>query len=418
MEAEIFDESGRIYFTSRSSQMRDFNSIGLDSFYMQHEPLIPIKTEQMGNGVTFSVARRTFGKEELLLCQKQIGQGLYAELRIPKSLMAESAQTANEFIAIVSTVCFLLSLVWVFFFARRFAEPITRMNEITRDMAQLNFSRKLNLDRTDEIGQLAASVNGLSASLSAALSELKDANAQLRDEIETERKLAAMRRGFVANVSHELKTPISIISGYAEGLRLNINEKARDEYCGIIMDESRRMNRLVLNLLELSRYESGQAPLNKQNFSLSPLGADLINRIFDGAAPVHENRIPDDCTVFADPLQIEQVLKSYLENAKAHTPENGTVLLTAEPIADGWRVSVTNTGSHIDEQLMPQIWQSFYRGDPAHNRDAGRFGLGLSIVSAVMKLHGRACGVENTADGVSFWLELDAAQTDPRTDTF
>ncbi|MBR7071966.1 MAG: HAMP domain-containing histidine kinase [Clostridia bacterium] len=408
-EAELYDDSGRILYTTRMSQLQDYSSIGLPSFFMQHESLAPSKTEDMGNGITFSIANRPYGKEEILLCQKRIGQNLSAELRIPKRLMAESAETANEFIAIVSTLCFLLSVIWIFLFAKRFSQPITKMNEITRDMSQLDFSRKLTVTRTDEIGQLAESVNELSASLSAALGELNEKNARLMDEIEMERQLDVMRRGFVANVSHELKTPLSIISGYAEGLRLNINEKSREEYCNIIIDESKRMNQLVLSILELSRYESGQIPLHQQNFALRPLADELQRRIFADAAVTVQNQIPENALVYADPMQIEQVFKSYLENAKSHTPVGGAVTLSAVPIADGWRISVDNTGNPIPEDLMPQIWQSFFRGDTSHKRESTRFGLGLSIVSAVLKLHGRACGVNNTADGVSFWFELDRA---------
>ena len=168
----------------------------------------------------------------------------------------------------VSVICFLLSIIWVLIFARQFSRPIAEMNEITEDMAKLNFNRKLKIDRQDEIGQLASSVNALSESLNTALTELTETNAKLRDDIEEERRLDAMRRGFVANVSHELKTPIAIISGYAEGLKLNINEESKEEYCNTIIDESRRMNRLVLSILELSRYESGQIPINRSDFDI------------------------------------------------------------------------------------------------------------------------------------------------------
>ena len=128
------------------------------------------------------------------------------------------------------------------------------MNTITRDMANLKFDRTITVNRNDEIGQLASSVNEMSASLSNTLDDLKRTNLKLRDEIELERQLDVMRKTFVANVSHELKTPISIISGYAEGLKLNVNGDNREAYCDTIIDESRRMNNLVLSILELSKY--------------------------------------------------------------------------------------------------------------------------------------------------------------------
>lgn len=168
------------------------------------------------------------------------------------------------------------------------------------------------------------------------------------------------------------------------------------------------MNKLVLSILELSRYESGQIPLNRQNFDISVMSKEMLDRIFAGKNVVYGCDIPENTTVFADELQIEQVLKSLLENAAAHTPEGGEVKISSETKDGIYRISVNNTGSHIDEELMPQIWQSFFRGDKSHKRESSRFGLGLSIVTAIMKLHGNSCGVNNTENGVCFWFEVDA----------
>lgn len=281
------------------------------------------------------------------------------------------------------------------------------MNEITRDMANLKFDRQLKTDRTDEIGQLATSVNEMSASLSTTLDDLNRTNAKLRDEIELERELDKMRKTFVANVSHELKTPIAIISGYAEGLKLNVNAKHRDEYCDTIIDESNRMNSLVLSILELSKYESGQVPANKTAFDICSMADMLLGRIFEGTDIDAQNKIPTKTVVFGDRMQIEQVIKAYLENAKSHVNTRGSVTVYSEELDGKIRVCVHNTGSHIEKEKMPYIWQSFYRGDDSHKRDNSRFGLGLSIVNAVMNIHNNRCGVYNTDDGVTFWFEID-----------
>ena len=225
-------------------------------------------------------------------------------------------------------------------------------------------------------------------------------------------KREQLRREFTSNVSHELKTPISIISGYAEGLKLNVSPESKEEYCNTIIDESQRMNRLVLSILELSRYESGQIPLNKESFDISSFCAESLDRIFAGRDIETENKIPEGTQITADPLQTEQVLKAYLENAAAHTPDGGKVWTESAVSGDTVRISVFNTGSHVDEEVMPQIWQSFFRGDKSHKRDSARFGLGLSIVSAIMKLHGHKCGVYNTDCGVCFWFEADKGSSD------
>lgn len=409
-DAEIYDINGRILYTTHGGQMMDFFQQNNDRFNMSHEELITVKSENLSDGVVFETAIRRFDKAEFLLCRKDIGNGYTAEVRIQQQLITNSAAIANEFIIIISCICFILSIIWVLIFARKFSKPIAEMNEITRHMSNQQFDRKIAVTSSDEIGQLATSVNELSDSLSAALEDLKTTNAKLRDDIELERQLDVMRRGFVANVSHELKTPISIISGYAEGLKLNINGEAKESYCNTIIEESERMNRLVLSILELSRYESGQIPLNLQNFDIGELTSGMLTRIFNGKPINAENRIPHGTLCYADALQIEQVLKSLLENAASHTNEGGSVITDISEQNGKLRITVYNSGSHIDDELMPQIWQSFFRGDKSHKRQSSRFGLGLSIVTAIMKLHSSNCGVYNTPDGVCFWFEVEKAK--------
>lgn len=406
-DVEIYDGYGNIKYTTQGAQMMDFFIDGRHDFRMMHEDLIVIKSQELSNGVIYEEAVRRFDNDEFLLCRKQIDENLFAEVKIQKQLVMSSAATANEFITVIAAICLLLSLVWVVIFARRFSKPLIQMNEITRDMANLKFDRAITVDRADEIGQLAASVNEMSASLSETLDDLNRTNAKLRNEIELERELDKMRKTFVANVSHELKTPIAIISGYAEGLKLNVNAQNREQYCDTIIDESQRMNNLVLSILELSKYESGQVPANKTAFDIGALTSLLCERIFDGTDITATSKIPPETAVFADEMQIEQALRAYLENAKSHTPKGDSVTVYSEETADKIRVCVHNTGSHIEPDKMPYIWQSFYRGDDSHKRDKTRFGLGLSIVNAVMNIHNNNCGVYNTDDGVTFWLEVD-----------
>lgn len=406
-DVEIYNSFGIIEYTTHGGQMLDFFQQNNNHFSMSHENMAVIESETLSDGIVFEKALRGFDKNEFLVCRKQLNNELFAETRIQKKLISNSAAIANEFITIISIVCFIISIFWVFIFARKFSKPIANMNEITKDMAELNFERRLDTQSNDEIGQLAVSINNLSSSLSSALSDLRTTNAKLKDEIELERQLDAMRRGFVANVSHELKTPISIISGYAEGLKLDINPKSRESYCDIIIEESQRMNKLVLSILELSRYESGQIPLNKQSFDIALLSSDMLTRILKNKNISSENKIPENTLCFADEVQIEQVLKSLLENAVAHTNEGGNIRIESAQKDKKLRISVFNTGENIPDELMPQIWQSFFRGDTSHKRDSSRFGLGLSIVAAVMKLHNTNCGVYNTENGVCFWFEVE-----------
>ncbi len=405
-EVEIYNNRGEVLYTSYGSQIIDFYYKGNHGLSMNHKKLEVKKTEHLKDGSVFETAIDKHTKTEYLIYRTTMGGGINAELRVQTGLLKNSAQIAERFIGLVALACLFAALIWTYFSARKISRPISEMSEITESMAALSFDRKVKIDSGDEIGRLGSSINLLSERLSTTLSDLQKSNAQLRDEIELERQLDSMRRGFVANVSHELKTPISIISGYAEGLKLDINPASRESYCDTIIDESERMNRLVLSLLELSKYESGQIPLKKEIFSLSDMAKNLSERIFADSA-VTLSLPNEEHLTNADPMQIEQVLKSLLENAKSHTPQGGTVCVNISEQDNALRTEVHNSGSAVSEEQMPKLWQSFYRGEESHKREQSRFGLGLSIVSAICKMHGHSCGVYNTKSGVCFWFETD-----------
>ena len=405
-DIEIYMSSGNTVYTTVDSQIMDYHYFGNNNFNMKHKPLKITDAKDISGGTLFTGADTITGTEYIAF-NKKIDSDVYAQIQIQKSLLITSAKTATEFITYISLICLAAALMWVFFFAKKFSRPIVQMNNITKDMAALNFDRTLNYSGNDEIGQLACSINNMSQKLNSTLENLRATNVKLKDEIELERSLDLMRRGFVANVSHELKTPIAIIQGYAEGLKLNINEQKREDYCDVIISESDRMNRLVLSILQLSKYESGQIPLEKSNFNIIPTLKQVTERIFKDTDCNTVFNLPDELYVFADMVMVEQVIKSYLENAKAHINPSGTLTLSAQVQNNRAKITVSNTGSSIDVQQMPLIWQSFYRGEKSHKRESSRFGLGLSIVSAICKMHGTDCGVISENDTASFWFTLE-----------
>lgn len=406
-ECEIYGKNGKTLFSSSGGQMLDWLSQENDKLHMNHRPLEIIETKNFEDGTKMQIAKEERTEKEYFVYVIPLERGATGEVRIQRSIIKDSADIANKFIAAVAVLVLLISLVWVFFFAKKIAKPISEMNKITGKMSQMEFSEKLVIRSDDEIGELSNSINILSRNLYSALEDLKEKNAKLKDEIEAERRLDEMRKGFVANVSHELKTPISIIKGYTEGLKLDINKDAREKYCDIIIDESDRMNKLVLSLLELSKYESGQVKPKFNSFNLSNMLKSMANRILEQEKGITLNlNFEDDLKALGDELQIEQVIKSYFENALSHTKSGGEIEVTVESKDKKHTVYVYNTGEKIDEKIMPEIWQSFYRGDTSHKRESFRFGLGLSIVSAIIKLHGETCGVYNTKDGVCFWFTV------------
>ena len=404
-ETEIYSKNGRTLYSSSGGQLMDYFLQGNNRLFMNHSPLRAVESEILSNGSVLERAIDSLTDKEYLVLRFSVSNSNTGEIRVQMAQIENSAITANKFITIIALAVLVVALLWVFWFSKKISKPISEMNVLTKNMAALNFDKKLSPRSNDEIGQLAVSINNLSEKLNVTLQDLNASNAQLRDEIELEHQLDTMRRGFVANVSHELKTPIAIIQGYAEGIKLDINSASKDKYLDVIIDESHRMNKLVLSLLNLSKYESGQIDLNFRNFDICELIKARGERILRGKKVNVIYDIPESYNVFADPDQIDQVIKIYMENALSHVNEDGVIKVS---VLNGENntsiVSVYNSGSRVEEEQMPQIWQSFYRGDKSHNRESGRFGLGLSIVSAIMKLHRENCGVYNTDDGVCFWF--------------
>lgn len=400
----IEDSFGNTMFSSYDSPVADHKGFfDWDSFYEA-----PKSSEENG----FS-EEEGIGGEDIITFNYKLSGGEVLRLTKELIILKNSATVANEFMVSVAAICLALSLVWVLALSKGIARPIRQMQETTGNMAKLDFSKKLNVASSDEIGQLAESINTLSETLDTTLQDLQEKNQRLQSEIDAERRLDKMRKGFVANVSHELKTPISIISGYAEGLKLNINsETERDSYADIIISESARMNDMVLSLLELSRMESGQMPVNRENYDISLQIIDCVERIRSTAKDVIlETDVPEGLFVFADVAQVDKILNNYLSNALSHTPCGGRILLRAERQGEEIRISVYNDGEPIAPEDMERIWESFYRGDSSHKRQSDRVGLGLSIVRAAVAMHETRCGVVNKPDGVEFWFTLKFGST-------
>ncbi len=334
-----------------------------------------------------------------------------------QSIIKSSAAVASQFVLIIMGFCLVIALAWCIVFSRRFSRPIEQMNVIARNMAELDFSQKLEITSDDEIGRLAESFNGLSRSLSSALNELNERNRALEREIEAERRLESMRKDFVASVSHELKTPLAIIGGYAEGLAGGMAEDkaSREKYCKVITDEVKAMHELVVDLLDLARFESG-VDRTDERIDLTSL---VINIADKNSFTLEQKSIKltleldEQEHITATPMLIEHVIQNYLSNAISHTEPNGEIRIYTEGYKSGKRICVYNSGSRIDEDKLESIWNSFYRADSSHNRAEGRYGLGLSIVKAIMQSMGCDFGVFNTETGVVFWAQVEADATAP-----
>jgi signal transduction histidine kinase len=320
----------------------------------------------------------------------------------------EATSVIRDFYVYFSIGAIIIIIILAFIYSNIIAKPLIKINRTATKMSQLDFSQKCEISSKDEFGNVASSLNFLSENLNNALISLKDANAKLEKDIEIERNLEKMRKEFIASVSHELKTPISLIDGYANGLKDNIFDgKEKDYYLDIIMDESKKMGRLVSDMLDLSQLESGSFKLIKEQFSLSELISYTLKKyetlIAEKPAELEINLI-DQVVVDADWYRLEQVITNFITNALRHVSDNGRISVNMIKKDTGISVEIENTGSGIPESDLEKIWDKFYRIDKSGNKKLGGTGIGLSIVKNILLLHNYPFGIQNTEIGVKFYF--------------
>lgn len=347
----------------------------------------------------------------LCVAQKQSdGLYLYYILTVSFQSIHESIAIFNTFTIMVGFIFMVISGIVVYLFSYRFSNPIMQMNEVTQDLANLNFDKRVEMTSNDELGDLGLSINKMSSQLESSIKELQEANKKLAEDIQLKTNIDNMRREFIANASHELKTPISLILGYSEALKLSgLTEDMKDDYLNIIMDESNKMNKLVMGLLKISQLESGFQQFNYSDFSIKDLVEETIKLY---TIKLNEKSIipqidVDDIFVNSDYDSIQMVLTNYLSNALNHINDELILKITsADSDENRIRISVFNSGKPIPEDSLNRIWESFYKVDKARTRAYGGQGLGLSIVKTILNNLGSSFGVINHQDGVEFYFEL------------
>ena len=325
--------------------------------------------------------------------------------------LRESVMLANKFLLEVGIFVLLIGAVAIQFLSRRISEPILELAKLSERMTELDFNVKFSGGKDEEIVFLGNHMNQLSEKLEKTISELKTANNELQRDIEQKEKRDQMRKEFLSNVSHELKTPIALVQGYAEGLKECINDDAesRDFYCEVIMDEADKMNKMVKKLLTLNQLEFGNEVITMERFDLTELIRGVIN---SSAILLNQNEITLDFAqqeplyAWADEFKVEEVVTNYLSNAIHHAEGEKRIDISCVQKGDKVRVSVFNTGNPIPEEDVDNIWIKFYKVDKARTREYGGSGIGLSIVKAIMDSFHQQCGVINHEDGVEFWMEL------------
>lgn len=333
-------------------------------------------------------------------------------MSMPMDSIRDSVSLSSMFLGYVGVAMMLLGSILTYIVTRKVTAPIRELSALSSRMSELDFEARYTGDSQDELGILGRNMNSLSEKLKQTIGELKTANNELQNDIQEKIRIDEARKEFIANVSHELKTPIALIQGYAEGLTEGMAEDAesRDYYCEVIMDEAGKMNRMVKQLLTLTALEFGNDQPVMERFDL----VNLIQGVLSSASILLEQKEArvvfsqeEPVYVWADEFKIEEVITNYLNNAMNHLAGERRIEIHLEQGEKEVRVTVFNTGEHIPEEDLPRLWTKFFKVDKARTREYGGSGIGLSIVKAIMESHNKECGAENVKDGVAFWFTLD-----------
>lgn len=335
-------------------------------------------------------------------------------VRLPIQSIKDNIEISNTLIRYVGLTVLVIGVIAVFIFSAYISKPIKQLAHISERMAELDFDVRYTGKDKGEVGLLGHSMNNMSAKLEDNISRLKSANLELKRDIDKKEQIEKMRTDFLSNVSHELKTPIALIQGYAEGLKDGIadDKESRDFYLDVITDEANKMSVMVKRLLTLNQLEFGDDELVMERFNINDLLQSVVNanslRAKQNDIKIIYESSDINIDVWGDEYKIEEVVTNYITNAINHCANEKEIRVKLErPDDKNVRVSVFNTGNPIPAEDIDRIWEKFYKVDKARTREYGGNGIGLSIVKAIMTSMGKEYGARNVSNGVEFWFDLD-----------
>ena len=380
-------------------------------------PIIPGNMEEVTNAFMPHVAEQNeveiinddtsisfvtaVSRAQYLLLDTTLDDGAKMYIVVEMQSLTEAIRIFNLFLLGTAALSMVIILIMTYFMSRRFVRPITNMNDVTKKIAKLDFSAKCEVDTKDELQELGESINALSGSLESTIDDLKH-------ELENAKRLEELRKRFVSTVSHDLKTPISLMQGYAIGLKSDLadQKEKRDYYAEVIAEESERLGVLVNELMDITQLEAGYIKLNTVDFELSDFIQELVDK-FRAANPeinIIYEKPGKEAWCSADVRLTERVAENYLSNALRHAAGKKEITVGIKSKKNYYEVKVKNTGKHIPAESLEEIWNSFYRVDDARSRADGGHGLGLSIVKNIQIAHEMPYAVKNVKDGVEFYF--------------
>lgn len=341
----------------------------------------------------------------------RFNNGCYYIINTPLESINESVSLSTIFLLYVLIILLPVSVCLILFLITRITEPLTKLTAVSKKIANLDFSETCEEVGSKEIIELASNFNKMSKELEKNIGNLKTANIKLKQDLEEKEELEEMRKDFLSSVSHELKTPIAIISGYSESLKEGIEDK--DDvifFSETIYEETQKLSKMVKQIIQINKtnYMENDINITKENL------IELINSIITPMQKVIEeknvtiiNNISSTIFTWTDKTLLSQIISNYITNAIDHVNINGIIRIDILTEKEKNKLIVFNTGSHIPEDCINKIWEKFYKIDKSRNRDFGGTGLGLSIVSTYSKKLDIECGVRNINEGVEFFITID-----------
>lgn len=340
-------------------------------------------------------------------------------LRTDTKVIHRQVALSREFTRYAMCLVIPLSFVLIWYVSRVITRPVINLSQISKRMTNLDFDAKFHGNSTNEIGILGENINKMSEVLEHTISELRTANIALTRDIEQKDENEKHMSDFVAAISHDLKTPIALIQGYAEGLKEFINDDAesREFYCNVIMDEANKMNGMVKQLINLNYIELDYSKVQMERFDMSALIKNILASyeytLQQNDIVMRLNILDDVKCAWGDEAKIEEVINNYMTNAIDHAKsingKNAIIEITLRNNDAKMRFEIFNTGDNIPIEDIDRIWDKLFKVDRARNRQFGGSGIGLSIVKAIMTKHNQSYGVTNYQNGVMFYFELDLA---------
>lgn len=326
----------------------------------------------------------------------------------------ENIEDAVQVLGVLNFVIFLVSAVilaiCLFMITKKISEPLVQMSKVSKNMSKLDFSQKCKVTTEDEVGILGKNLNHMSEQLQGNIHELNIANEKLLEELKNKEKQVELRKEFFANISHELKTPLTIMSGTVSGIKDGIYH-ADKEAMDSLDEEIKYMRKLVYEIMDIAIIEQEESPREEQVFSLSDVVLKIHNKFKKICIDkkILMNIIYDDIFIKANKSMIEQVVLNFYSNAVRYTPEGGRIVVKIKDGQEG-EFSIFNSGAMIPKEAMEDIWKPFYRVEKSRNRNSGGTGLGLHIVKKILDLHKMSFNIENIGDGVEFRFKFKKIQ--------